>query len=157
INTGFQLRRFPTVRLDFNLTKKHHLENIWNWQKFGSLVDFLNSRDPQFPGFPNHGSQQSVRFSNSTAWRWTISNNLVNEAREGIVGGTVLFFSEVNAGQFSNQTVNGQPINLSLANFSSGGLALTSATNTTAPSRRNSPVNEFADNLNWIKGQHSLT
>jgi hypothetical protein len=151
INTGGQLRRFPTVRFDFNVGK-HHVENIWNYQEFGGVVDFLNSRDPQFPGFPNHGSQTSLRFSNSTAWRWTISNNLVNEARYGITGGTVLFFGEVNSGQFSNQG----GYNLGLGNFTSGGLTLTSATNTTAPSRRNSPVKEFSDNLNWVKGNHSF-
>ena len=152
VNTGFQLRRFPTVRLDFNATKNHHVENIWNYQSFGGTVDFLNARDPQFPGFPNHGSQTSIRFSNVTAWRWTISNNLVNEARYGITGGTLLFFGDVNAAQFQNQ--NG--FNLSLGNFASGGFTLTSATNTTAPSRRNAPVREFTDSLNWVKGNHTL-
>ena len=152
VNNGFQLRRFPTVRLDFNASKNHHIENIWNYQSFGSSVDFLNSRDPQFPGFPNHGSQTSIRFSNVTAWRWTISNNMVNEARYGITGGTVLFFGEVNAGQFANQG----GFNLSLGNFASGGFTLTSATNTTAPSRRNAPVREFTDSLNVIRGNHAL-
>jgi hypothetical protein len=152
VNTGFQLRRFPTVRLDFNASKNHHIENIWNYQSFGSNVDFLNSRDPQFPGFPNHGSQTSIRFSNVTAWRWTISNNLANEARYGITGGTLLFFGEVTAGQFQNQG----GYNLSLGNFASGGFTLTSATNTTAPSRRNAPVREFADSLNWTKGNHTF-
>src|SRR5882672_101618 len=103
INHGGQLRRFPTVRFDFNLTKKHHIENIWNYQQFGGVVDFLNGVDPAFPGFPNHGSQTSIRFSDSMAWRWTVSNNIVNEARYGIVGGTVLFFGEVGANQFTNQ------------------------------------------------------
>jgi hypothetical protein len=36
INPGGQTRRFPTVRLDFNPTNKHHIENIWNYQQFGS-------------------------------------------------------------------------------------------------------------------------
>jgi len=152
VNTGNQLRRFPTVRLDFNASKNHHIENIWNYQSFGSNVDFLNGRDPQFPGFPNHGSQTSIRFSNVTAWRWTISNNIVNEARYGLQGGTLLFFGDVNAGQFENQ--NG--FSLGLGAFTSGGFALTSATNTTAPSRRNAPVREFTDSLNWIKGNHSF-
>jgi hypothetical protein len=147
VNKGGQLRRFPTVRLDFNLTKKHHIENIWNYQSFGGVVDFLNSVDPAFPGFPNHGSQTSIRFSNSTAWRWTISNNIVNEARYGIVGGTVLFFGEVGANQFDNQ--GGNDLQISAA-------GITNATVTRAPSRRNSPVREFSDNLSWIKGNHSF-
>ena len=147
INHGGQLRRFPTVRFDFNLTKKHHIENIWNYQQFGGEVDFLNSVDPAFPGFPNHGSQTSIRFSDSMAWRWTISNNIVNEARYGIVGGTVLFFGEVGPSQFANQ--GGY-------NLGIGAAGITSATVTTGPQRRNSPVREFSDSLNWVRGNHSL-
>ena len=89
-NIGGQTRRFPTVRFDFKLTEKHHIENIWNYQQFTSVVDFLNGVDPVFPGFPNFGSQDSNRFSNTTAWRWTINNNLVNEARFGLTGGTLV-------------------------------------------------------------------
>jgi Carboxypeptidase regulatory-like domain len=157
INHGGQIRRFPTVRLDFNLTKNHHIENIWNYQRFAGQVDFLNNTDPAFPDFPNQGSQGSVRFSDSMAWRWTISNSLINEARYGIVGGTVLFFPEIAASQFGNQAPNGQGMDLSLGNFASGGLTLTSATVNRAPSRRNSPVREFSDNLSWIKGDHSFS
>jgi hypothetical protein len=90
-NTGSQIRKFPAVRFDFNIAKNHHLENIWNYQQFRSTVDFLNNVDPTFPGFPNFGSQDSNRFSNSTAWRWTISQNIVNEARFGLTGGSTLF------------------------------------------------------------------
>jgi hypothetical protein len=152
INKGGQKREFPTVRLDFNLGKKHHIENIWNYQNFGGVVDFLNGVDPAFPGFPNHGSQTSIRFSDSMAWRWTVSNNIVNEARYGIVGGTVLFFGEVGPSQFTNQ--GGYSLNLN--GFTSGGLALQNATVTTGPQRRNSPVREFSDNVSWIKGNHSF-
>ena len=156
VNKGGQVRKFPTVRLDFNIGTKHHIENIWNYQNFGGSYDFLNGVDPAFPGFPNHGSQASIRFSDSMAWRWTISNNLINEARYAIVGGTVLFFSDVAASQFDNQSPNSQPMSLSVNNFASGGFTLTNATVTTAPSRRNSPVREFSDNLSWIKGNHSF-
>ena len=147
INKGGQDRVFPTVRLDFNITPKHHLENIWNYNYFGGLVDFLNGVDPAFPGFPNHGSQVSRRFSNVTALRSTLTSTLVNEARYGITGGTVLFFAEVNPGQFSNQ--GGY-------NLGIGAAGITSATVTNGPSRRNAPVKQFTDTLTWTKGSHSL-
>jgi hypothetical protein len=149
-NIGGQTRRFPTVRLDFNPTKKHHIENIWNYQNFGGVVDFLNNVDPAFPGFPNHGSQTSIRWSNVTALRSTLSNNLVNEARMGFVGGITLFFGEVNAGQFANQG----GVNLGINATNIGGIQ--SATVTSSPSRRNSPVKQFSDTLTWIKGNHTL-
>ena len=146
-NTGAQTRRFPTVRFDFQVSKNHHVENIWNYQQFLSVVDFLNGVDPVFPGFPNFGSQDSNRFSNTTAWRWTINNNIVNEARVGLTGGTVLFFPEVNPGQFSNQG------GVSLAISAAG---VTNATATTGPQRRNTPVKQFTDNVNWVRGNHSI-
>ena len=152
-NTGGQVRKFPTVRFDFNVTKNHHIENVWNYQSFRSSVDFLNGVDPSFPGFPNFGSQDSNRFSNSTAWRWTINQNLVNEMRYGVLGGTSLFFAQVNAAQFENQG----GYSLSINNFASGGLTLTNATVTNAPSRRHTPVRQFSDTLSWVKGDHSLS
>ncbi|HEU4769641.1 MAG TPA: carboxypeptidase-like regulatory domain-containing protein [Pyrinomonadaceae bacterium] len=146
-NTGGQTRKFPTIRFDFKVTNNHHVENIWNYQQFRSTVDFLNGVDPIFPGFPNFGSQDSNRFSNSTAWRWTINNNIVNEARFGLLGGTTLFFPQVNAGQFENQ--GGVALAISAA-------GVTNATATTGPQRRNTPVKQFTDNLNWVKGNHSI-
>ena len=145
-NIGGQTRRFPTVRFDFNVKKDHHIENIWNYQSFGGVVDFLNGVDPAFPGFANHGAQTSIRFSNTTAWRWTITQNMVNEARFGLTGGTVLFFPEVNASQFADQG----GFNLGI-----GQAGITNATVTTGPQRRNTPVKQFNDTLNWVKGNHS--
>ena len=49
---GGEIRIFPTIRLDFNLSSKHHLEEIWNIQSHHTLVDFLNGGAPAFPGFP---------------------------------------------------------------------------------------------------------
>ncbi len=147
VNTGGQKRYFPTVRFDFNLTKNHHLENIWNYQYFTGLVDFLNNVDPAFPGFPNQGFQGSNRWSNTTGWRWNIKPNIVNDARFGLTGGTVLFFPNVNAGQFANQAGY---------NLGIGQAGITSATVTTAPSRRNAPVKQFTDSVSWVKGNHSF-
>jgi hypothetical protein len=148
-NTGGQTRRFPTVRLDANLGKNHHLENISNYQEFLSVVDFLNGVDPVFPGFPNHGSQTSNRFSNTSAWRWTITPNLVNEARFGLTGGTVKFFGEVTPAQFANQ-------GFARINLNSSGQGANSATATAGPELRNAPVKQFNDNLSWVHGNHAF-
>ena len=148
-NVGGQTRRFPTVRLDANLGKNHHLENISNYQQFGSVVDFLNGVDPVFPGFPNHGSQTSNRFSNTSAWRWTITPNLVNEARFGLTGGTTKFFGEVTPAQFANQ-------GFASLNLNSSGVGVNTATATRAPELRNAPVKQFNDNMSWVHGNHAF-
>jgi hypothetical protein len=145
---GGQTRKFPTVRLDFNLTSRHQLEFSYNYQDFSGLADFLNNTDPAFPGFPNTGSQGSNRLSSVIALRSTLTSRIVNEARFGLMGGTTLFFSEINAGQFANQ--GGYSLNINAA-------GITSATVSTSPSRRNTPVKQFSDNLNIMHGAHSIS
>jgi hypothetical protein len=151
-NQGGQKRYFPTVRLDFNVTSKHKLENTWNYQLFTGLVDFLNNTDPAFPNFPNQGFQGSNRFSNSTALRSTLTPTIVNEARFGLSGGTVLFFPNVNRGQFTSSLANQDGFNIGI-----GAAGITSATVSTNPSRRNAPVWQFTDTVNWTKGSHSMS
>jgi hypothetical protein len=146
INSGGQTRRFPTVNLTWNVTKNHQLTNVWNYQQFTSVVDFLNGADPRFPGFPNFGSQASNRFSNSTALLSKIGNTISNEARFALVGGTVVFFPETSLAQFENQGGYNLGIN-------AGGV--TTATAATAPQRRNGPGQTFSDTLNWTKGNHT--
>ena len=148
INLGGQKRKFPTVNLTWNITKNHQLTNVWNYQQFKSVVDFLNNADPRFPGFPNQGSQASNRFSNSTALISKIGSTISNEARFALVGGTVVFFPEIGLGQFANQGGYNLGIN-------AGGI--TSATAQTGPQRRNGPIQTFSDSLNWGHGNHSLT
>ncbi|HEU4508863.1 MAG TPA: TonB-dependent receptor [Pyrinomonadaceae bacterium] len=146
INTGGQTRRFPTVNLTWNVTKNHQLSNVWNYQQFTSVVDFLNGSDPRFPGFPNFGSQASNRFSNSTALISKIGNSISNEARFALMGGTVVFFPETSPAQFANQGGFNLGIN-------AGGV--TTATAANSPQRRNGPVQTFSNTLNWVKGNHT--
>lgn len=151
-NQGGQTRYFPTVRLDFNLTEKHKLENVWNYQLFTGLVDFLNNTDPSFPNFPNRGFQGSNRFSNTTALRSTLTPTIVNEARFGLTGGTVLFFPNVNVGQFTGPLANQDGFSIGI-----GAAGITSATVSTTPQRRNAPVKTFTDTLTWTRGSHSMS
>ena len=147
VNTGGQVRKFPTVRLDFNLSSKHHLENIYNFNLFDSTIDFLNNVDPAFPGFPNYGSQVSNRFSNVTALRSTLTPSLVNEVRFGLTGGSVTFFPEVAASNFAS--TNGYALNINAA-------GITNYYVTRGPQRRNAPVWQLGDTVSLTKGAHSL-
>src|SRR5262249_6545008 len=102
-NSSSNKRYYPTVRLDFNLTSKHRLENIYNYQYYLTTVDTLNNADPAFPGFPSLGSQLSNRFSESLTLRSTLTPTIVNEARFGFTGGTVLFFPPGNFRPLAHQ------------------------------------------------------
>ncbi len=153
-NTGGQRRTFTTVRFDFNLTDKHHLENIYNYDYFGSKVDFLNSADPIFPGFPGQASQISNRFSDVIALRSTLTSALVNEARFGFTGGTVVFFPENSPANFSGTVANQQGL---LLNISAAGINNALPGTANGPQRRNAPTWQFSDTLNWTRGSHSMS
>jgi Carboxypeptidase regulatory-like domain len=145
-------RYFPTLRLDFNLNEKHHLEASYNYQENFFEKDIFNGEDPAFPGFPNFGSRIKHIFSGAVALRSTLSQSLVNEARGGLSGGTTYFSSNINSGMFTGPLAD-------QAGFSLGinAAGISSATTQTASTRRNAPLKDFSDTLNWTRGAHSLS
>lgn len=152
VNQSFQKRTFLAVRVDLNLTKNHTLENVFNRQPFRSTVDFLNSLDPAFPGFANAGTQNSDRFSYSAALRSNFGQNVINEARFGKLFGES-GFTLVGGPEFFDQTQQG----FNLAIGAAAAANITGATARNAAQLRESPTNDFTNNLTWIKGSHTLT
>ena len=161
VGQGGQDRYFTTVRLDFNLTSNHALSNVWNYQEFGGKpVDFLNQTDPSFPGFPNSAGQNSQRWTNVTSLRSTLTPNLINEARFGMLGGQSNF-GPIGPDQFANQ--GGFDLN-----FFDLGITDASAVQAIpqrgarafgvnfGSSKRNTPSFDFSDSMTWIKGKHSF-
>lgn len=162
INRGGQKRYFGVVRLDFNLTKNHSLENVYNHQLFRNKTDFLNSVDPSFPGFPNTAGQNSGRKSNTTALRSTLSSTLVNEARFSTLWGAIRFFDAVKPEQFQNQGGHNLNLNgvLGLTNVTGGApvAALGGFSNAAnSITIQDLPNYDFTDNLTWIADNHSFT
>jgi len=154
-NRGMAIRKLLTIRFDFNLTSKHHLESSYYFHRYDSSPDFLNGVDPAFPGFPNQGSQTSNRFLSSTALRSTLKPGLVNEVRFGLVGGNVLFGVGVNASQFANTPVGNQDGYALLVGAAVGG-NINNAYQLITPSRRSGPSETLADTLSWTKKSHNF-
>ncbi len=150
-NGSMDSNSYTAFRLDFNLTNKHHLENVYNVQAFSRGVDILNNRDPAFPGFPVFGGQKSTRFSNSTALRSSLTSTLVNEARFGFTGGTVHFFENVSPGAYSGSIANQEGFSLGI-----GAAGISGVSPVNSIERRNTPVWQLSDNLNWLHGPHNL-
>lgn len=150
---GTNLRRFPTVRLDFNITKNHHLEFIHNYQHYFSDPDGVNGQLNVYPGtgivVGSPGTTGSIyrnSFTFAMAERWTINNSLVNEIRATSAGnGGTVFTREFAPGLFS--LFGGYALtNPFTSNFQSR----------SSQSRRHTPVNSLNDNLNYIKGSHVM-
>jgi hypothetical protein len=151
---GGNYRRFPTVRMDYNLTQKHHIEFVYDYQTNIRRPDGVNvtTASPVFPGTGNvlngtePGNQGGIVFQAVTALRSTLTPHLTSEIRFGLNGGTVVFNNGINPGDFS-QWLGYAPVL---------GFGLTNPYRTTGQTRRNTPLKQGNANMTWSKGSHLL-
>ena len=52
VPSATQKRKFPTVRVDYNMTNAHRLTFSYRYNDFNSTPDFLNSAEAAVPGLP---------------------------------------------------------------------------------------------------------
>ena len=154
------LRRYPTTRIDYNITEKHRFSNAFNYQYFTDFPDTLNNFDPAFPGFPVSAGQTSERLSVSNSVRSTLGANLVNEALVAWSGAPVTFFTEVNPGMFGGTSVADQK-GFSIIFPTTADMNPTSASSQGAinfnPQSRDAKSFLIENTLTWLKGKHSFT
>ena len=148
------MNRYPTVRLDYQVTERHRLTGSMNLQYFGGGPDTTNNRDPQFPGFPAFANQSSERRAASAWLRSMISSNMVNELRFGYGGAPVIFWqNDLTRDMFSGSVANqgGFYLNINSPTF------ITAASNSATPSARDAFNQAVENTLSWQKGSHSLS
>jgi hypothetical protein len=145
------LNRFPTFRVDVNLSERHRLSSSLNYQKYLSVPDTLNSRDASFPGFPIEATQGSTRLGFSNSLRSTMGANIVNELRVGGSGAPVQFFDEINPGMWSGSLANQGGFNLGISTA-----RITNAGPSGNKQSRNAYTWLIEDTVNWQAGSHGL-
>jgi hypothetical protein len=158
---GQNIRWFPTLRLDFNLSSKHHLEFIHNYQHYFSNPDGVNGQLDVYPGsgiVVGHpgvtGSIHRNSFSFVGAHRWTINDRLINEVRATSSGnGTSLFTQEFAPGLYDFW--GGYAVNAGTY-LGPQSLATGPFYTRRSQSRRNTPVKGLNDNLNLLEGTHTI-
>ncbi len=150
---GGNYRRFPTTRLDYNLTEKHHIEFVYNYQTNIRRPDGVNvgTASPIFPGTGNvlngseAGNQGGIAFSAVAALRSTLSSRLVSEVRFGLTGGTVIFNNGITPGDFAQWQGYAPTFGF-----------VTSPYRTTGQTRRNTPLKQGNANLTYSQTAHLL-
>jgi hypothetical protein len=158
---GKNIRWFPTARLDYNLSSKHHFEFIHNYQHYFSDPDGVNGQLNVYPGsgiVVGHpgvtGSIHRNSFSFVAAHRWTINDRLVNEVRATSSGnGTSLFTQEFAPGLYDFW--GGYAVQ-SGTYLGPQSLATGAFYTRRTQSRRNTPVKGLSDNLNMLRGAHTI-
>lgn len=148
------LTRYPTARVDVNLSDRHRLSGSWSFTNLLSTPDTLNGRDPQFPGFPVTGAQHSKRYIYQNNLRSNFGGNLVNEFKVGFTGGATFFSPELNASLWGGTSIADQAgfhLNINAAGN------ITNAASGPTGQAREASTNLIENTLNWLKGAHSLT
>src|SRR5262249_53514696 len=145
---------YPTGRIDYNVTAKHRLTASLTQNHVISDPDTTNSVQAVYPGFPVHGEQDSIRYSGQASWRWTVSNNKVNEFRFGKTGGATQFSPDLVSDMFAGTGFGGMNgYAISWSGFKSIANPYPSST----VSSREGKTMVFEDNLSWVKGAHLLS
>jgi hypothetical protein len=149
---GGNYRRFPTTKFDYNLTEKHHIEFVYDYQTNIRRPDGVNvgTASPVFPGTGSvlngaeAGNQGGIVFQAVAALRSTLSSHVTSEIRFGLNGGTVVFNNGVNPSDFSQW----------LGYAPTFGFGLQSPFRNTGQTRRNTPLKQGNANVTWSKGAH---
>ncbi|MFN2501985.1 MAG: carboxypeptidase regulatory-like domain-containing protein [Pyrinomonadaceae bacterium] len=155
--TGFALNRSfatsrntYTARVDVDVTSKDSVNFVYSWNREDVLRPDVD--DTGFSPSPDV-TQYAENLQLTAAYRRIIRNNLVNDFRWGQFTNEVPFdrISEypdffIGSGVLPT-TTGGAPL--------LGGI-ITNPTNVFMDQGRNNKVTTFADNANWILGNHSL-
>jgi hypothetical protein len=140
---------YPTVRLDYNVTRNHRATGTWYRQEFENVVDTTNNRERFWPGLPVFGVQGSVRKATTGSLRSTFGASLVNEARVAYQGAPVYFSPNVDRGMWSTQ--GGFDLDIDAA------VGIRNAGATMTPSARDAYNWTFTDTVTWVKGSHNVS
>jgi Carboxypeptidase regulatory-like domain/TonB dependent receptor-like, beta-barrel len=126
-----------TIKADYNLKDNHHIFFRQSWQR-NSSIDSLNSADAYFPGQPQ-GTQGGRRWGVAGGWDWTVTTSMVNQFRYGHQSATTDFLRPARVAG-------------TMYTFNQWTMPIYNA----FPQGRNSPVNEYTDNLTKIYGNHTF-
>ena len=161
-NKATNNRKFETTRIDYNLTDKHHLSGVWNYQVNSRSPDGLNGTLAILPGTgtvlgtPDLQGQYGLNWTGTLTVRSALTPVLTNEATFGIQAGTDILGSGTAADDYSlfgnvrpNFGLTTTASSLYMSNPYLGGYL------SYAP--RNAPVYQFNDNLSYIRGNHLFT
>ncbi len=147
-------RNFETSKIDYNITEKHHLSFVWNYQTNLRLPDGLNGTVAILPGTgtvlgsPGLAGQNGIYFSGVFALRSVLTPSLTNELTAGLVGGTSTLgfgLSPASYGLWNGYQTSyaGYITNPYYASY-------------TGFAPRNAPVKTVNDNLTKQKGNHVI-
>ncbi len=132
---------YPTARLDYQITPKVAWHGTWN------LRHENIAGTPNYPGFSIPGGAYKINaYVATNTVDWTITPNMLNTAMFGVQSNGEYFYKGTSIQQWEPYGNRYVPL----------GLGITDIVPDETPYIRNNPVYQFTDNLNWIKGKHTI-
>jgi hypothetical protein len=145
--------KYPTVKVDYNLTTNHRASFSTTRNQLLSNPDTTNTRQFVFPGFPFHGLQDSLRYTWQGSVRSTLTRNLVNEVRIGGTGGATKFSPDTTPEMWNSTPGNTAGYHINWNGFKS----LSNVAGGTGYSAREGSTKVIEDTMNWMKGKHAMS
>jgi hypothetical protein len=139
---GNTTQRYPTARVDFQITHNLLYYGTWNlwWRKILGT--------PDFPGASvATGSFKSTYYIASQALNWAITPRLLNQFNFGVQSNVELFNGENKLNAYDGQGGKVLTYPLSLTTVIPGFVF---------PQPRNNPVYNLYDNVTWSRGNHTI-
>ena len=135
------VEHLPSLRLDHRFNNTHSFSGVLNYVDRDIQGDFINGREPKYPGQAPLGSRVTHSKAVSGSLMSALSANLLNEFRFGFVGGENAFLVT-------------QPFPTPYT------LILNTITNPYDPANgdevRDNEVFHIRDSISWVRGRHQL-
>ena len=129
-----------STRLDFRINDRHTFEATYNYGDILFNGDYINEREPPFPG-SDYGTRKTVGRGMSGAFRSVISSSIINEARVGAQISGLTFGNTADYSRGYLIDTGNDIFNPEYSNIGTG---------------RSLRVLQFTDNLTIIRGNHSF-
>src|SRR6266568_5458145 len=147
-------QHFPAARLDYQIKKRLAWHGTWNLRKsdFSKGIETYPGSPYDFAGAGGVSHSTATPYVATNSVDWTIKQNMINSAIFGVQSNGENFFPGADPHRFAaqgNRIIN-PPV---IANTQ----LIAAWIPNVATDVRNNPVYQFTDNLNWVKGRHTLT
>ena len=146
------LTLYPTARVDYQITPRVAWHGTWNlrYQNLSGTPPYPGSTY-SFGGLVNGATGYPYKITTyvgTNSVDWTIKQNIVNNVNFGVQSNGEYFFQGADPHQYS--VLGNRILNLPLINPTVPGTGY-------QPFIRNNPVYQLTDNLNWVRGKHTIT
>jgi hypothetical protein len=152
------MQAYPTARLDYQITPTVAWHGTWNLRSsdFTSGTAVYPNSPFNFVGPAGTNIHSSATpYVATSSVDWTIKPNMINNASFGVQGNGEYFFIDADPTRFAEY--GNRIINPPIINTTNNTPLIEAYIPNVATDVRNNPVYQFTDNLNWIKGRHTLT